>query len=54
MRSGFWLQSLKGREYSKDLGIDGRIILKWVSGKSGFGENILLIWLRSGTCGGLL
>jgi hypothetical protein len=32
----FWLENLKGRDYSKDLGIDGRLILDWMLGK--FGE----------------
>jgi hypothetical protein len=27
------LQSVKGRDHSKDLGVDGRIILKWILGK---------------------
>jgi hypothetical protein len=26
----FWLQSLKGRDHSEDLGVDGRIILEWI------------------------
>jgi hypothetical protein len=29
----FWLKSLKGRDHLKDLGVDGRIILKWILGK---------------------
>jgi hypothetical protein len=26
----FWLENLKGRHHSDDLGADGRIILKWI------------------------
>jgi hypothetical protein len=33
----FWLGSPKGRDYSEDLGVDGRIVLKWISGILGFG-----------------
>jgi hypothetical protein len=29
----FWSENLKGRDLSEELGIDGRIILEWVSGK---------------------
>jgi hypothetical protein len=31
----FWLESLKGKDHLKDLGIDGRIIFKWILGKWG-------------------
>jgi hypothetical protein len=37
MHVKFWLESLKGRDYLGDLAIDGRIILKWIRGKSGLG-----------------
>jgi hypothetical protein len=29
----FLLESLEGKDHSKALGIDGRIILKWILGK---------------------
>jgi len=29
----FWLKGLKGRDHSKDLGIDRKIILEWIIGK---------------------
>jgi hypothetical protein len=45
--------SLKGRDHPKDLGIDERIILKWISRKSGGSEGTGCIWLRIGTGGGL-
>jgi hypothetical protein len=54
MRTKFWLGSLKGRDYSEDLGLGGTIILKSILGKSGFGVWIGFIWLRIGTGGGLL
>jgi hypothetical protein len=31
----FWSENLKGRDYSKDLGVDGKIILEWILGKYG-------------------
>jgi hypothetical protein len=38
----------------EDVGVDGRIILKWIWEK--YGENMWtgFIWLRRGTSGGLL
>jgi hypothetical protein len=35
MRTKFWLKSVKGRDHSKDLHPDGRIILKFIFGKQG-------------------
>jgi hypothetical protein len=35
MHTVFWLENLKGIDYSEDLDVDvdGRIILKWIVGK---------------------
>jgi hypothetical protein len=33
-RTKFWLGSLKRRDHSEDLGVDGRIILKWIFGRN--------------------
>jgi hypothetical protein len=33
MRTNLWLESLKGSNHSEDLGVDGRIILKFIFGK---------------------
>jgi len=30
MQPQFWLENLKGRDNSEDLGVDGRIILEWI------------------------
>jgi hypothetical protein len=48
------LEKLKGRDHSKDLSVDGKIILEWNLGKCGGKVRIELIWLRMGTSNGLL
>jgi hypothetical protein len=54
MRTKFWLESLKGRDHSEDLGEDGRIILKLIL-KTWLGRVWTgFIWLRIGTIGELL
>jgi hypothetical protein len=50
----FWLENLKRRDYSEDLGIDGGIILESVLGKSGGKLWTGCIWLRTVTSDGLL
>jgi hypothetical protein len=42
------------RDYSGDLGVDGRIILKLILRKQSWRVWIGFIWLRIGTAGGLL
>jgi hypothetical protein len=33
MHTKFWSENLKGRDYSEDLGVDGKMILEWTKGK---------------------
>jgi hypothetical protein len=44
----------EGRSHLKCRGVDGRIILKWILEKWGRKTRIGLIWLKTGTSGGLL
>jgi hypothetical protein len=48
------MKSLKGRDHSEDLGVDGRKILKLILGKQGWTVWIEIIWIRIGTVSGLL
>jgi hypothetical protein len=54
VHTGFWCEDLWGGDHLGDLGVDERIILKWIfkrwDGEAWTG----LIWLRVGTGGGLL
>jgi hypothetical protein len=52
MCTKFKLGSLKGKDHSEDLNIDGRIILKRIIEKQGLGVCPGFIWFRIGTGGG--
>jgi hypothetical protein len=54
MHTEFGLKSLKGRDFSEDVGVDERIILKWILGMSGGRVWIGFIWLMVRPSGGLL
>jgi hypothetical protein len=50
-----WSENLNGRDnLEEDRSIDERIILKWILEKLGGRIWIGSMWLRIGTCGGLL
>jgi hypothetical protein len=49
-----WFESLKERDHSEDLGIDGRIILRMILRKYSLRFWIGFIWLKIMTGGGLL
>jgi hypothetical protein len=44
-----WLENLKGTDHLEDLGIGGKIILEWITGKQGGKVWTGCIWLRTGT-----
>jgi hypothetical protein len=54
VRTGFWWEELRERDYLEDLSVDVRIILKWISKKFDGLAWTGLIWFRIGTNGGLL
>jgi hypothetical protein len=54
MHVRFWSENLKGRDHSKDLDVDGKIILEYILRKKGGKAWSGFIWIRIGTIGGLL
>jgi hypothetical protein len=54
MRTKFRLKILNRREKSEDLGIDGKIILKWSIKKYICKDCIEITWLKAGTGGEIL
>jgi hypothetical protein len=54
MLAEFWLENLKGKYHSEDLGLDERMILKSMLEKQCSMLWTGFFWLRMGTAGGFL
>ena len=52
--TGLWLGDLRERDHLQDLGVDGRIILRWIFRKCDVGTWTGSSWLWIGTGGGHL
>jgi hypothetical protein len=53
MRTKYWLENLKGKDHSEDVGVEGRVMLECIIGK--YGEVWTgVVWLRIRTNGGFL
>ena len=54
MYTGFWWGNLRVRDHLGDLGVNGRIILRWILRKYDVAVWTGSIWPRIGTGGGHL
>jgi hypothetical protein len=52
--TGFWLGGPKARDHWEDLGIGGRITLRWTLGRQGSMGQTGFSWLRIGPSGRLM
>jgi hypothetical protein len=52
--TGFWLGGSKARDHWEDLGVGGRITLRWTLGRKVSMGQTEFRWLRIGSSGGLL
>jgi hypothetical protein len=52
--TGFWWESLKGKNHLEDQGVDGRMGSHWILRRLVGGEWSGFTWLRIETVGGLL
>jgi len=50
--TGFWWGNPRERDHLEDLGIDGKIILRWIFRKLDVGARTGSSWLRTGRGGG--
>jgi hypothetical protein len=52
--TGFWVGGPKLRDHWEDLGVSGRITLRWILGREGSMGRTGFGWLRIGSSGGFL
>jgi hypothetical protein len=52
--TGLWLVGPKARDHWENLGVGGRITLKWTLGRQGSMRRAGFSWLRIGSSGGLV
>ena len=52
--TGFWWGNLRERDHLEDLGVDKKIILRWIFRKGDGVAQAALIWLSIRAGGGLL